>query len=67
MAEAKALLDSTRAISDQDKHRRISTFFLKLANEKIHLKNQLLDSFRRERALQLKIQAMMKRRILAMQ
>src|SRR5882762_3603451 len=45
IAEAQALLDSLRGISDQDSTLRNINYLSQLANEKIILKNQILDSF----------------------
>jgi signal transduction histidine kinase/CheY-like chemotaxis protein len=51
IAEAQSLLDSLRAISDQDSTLRNINYLSKLANEKRIVKNQLLDSFHKSGTL----------------
>jgi len=63
IAEAQALLDSLRGISDQDSTLRNINYLSKLANDKIIIKNRILESFYKGGKLSTEsFRAIMKRR-----
>jgi len=66
IAEAQALLDSLRGISDQDSTLRNINYLSKLANDKIIIKNRILESFYKGGKLSTEsFRALMKRRELS--